>query len=197
VRHCQIIFDEPEHCAPSHDAVLHDTTSQDAVTVLPMCEPFIDPLKDVLPPSPPLPDSSVQEAISFEKHCGVPQAEAWSIFDQLDPLEWFQQETALADTNFWTLPSQQVLKRAKESAVEVQHQLPSMAMIARAAPPNATDMHGGFLTGGIHTNDTPIVLDTGASISTTPHTSDIVSDLDECDVALHGRQSELAGTRSC
>jgi hypothetical protein len=74
-RLCQTCWsDEPESSVPSCDATLCDTTSQDAVTV-PTCEPFIDPFKDVLPPSPPLPDSSVQEAISFEKCCGVPQAE--------------------------------------------------------------------------------------------------------------------------
>ena len=47
-------------------------------------------------------------------------------------------------------------------------------------------MHGVFLTGGVHKNDAPIVLDTGASISVTPYESDFVSDLEECDVELHG-----------
>ena len=154
--------------------------------MLPIYEPFVDTRKDVLPPSPPLPDSSVQEAISFEKCYGVPQAEAWPIFDQLDPLEWFQQEKALADTFFFSQPSQQTLKRAKEAAITVQCSLPSTCMIAHAAPLNSSEMHGVFLTGGIHVNGTPIVLDTGASISITPHMSDIVSDLEECDVVLHG-----------
>ena len=35
-------------------------------------------------------------------------------------------------------------------------------------------------------NDAPIVIDTGASILTTPYRSDIISDLKECDVVLHG-----------
>ena len=164
---------------------IYDLTLHDAVTVLPSFEPFDDPLKNVLPSSPPLPDSSTQEELSFEKYYGVTQAEAWPVFDQLDPLEWFQQEKALADANYLTLQSQQVIKRAKESAIAIQYKLP-FAMIARAALPNAKDMHGVYLTGAIHKNDAPIVLDTGASISITPYRSDFIGDLEECDVELHG-----------
>jgi hypothetical protein len=65
--------------------------------------------------------------------------------------------------------------------VAVQYKLP-FVLIARAAPPNTSEMHGVFLTGGIHKNDAPIVLDTGASISMTPYESDFVSDLEEYDV---------------
>lgn len=93
----QTCSDEPESSMSSYDAALYDKTLQDAVTVLPSYEPFNDPLKDALPPSPPLPNSSMQEAISFERCYGVPQAEAWPIFDQFDPLQWFQQEKAIAD----------------------------------------------------------------------------------------------------
>ena len=112
--------------------MIYDLTLQDAVTVLPSYKPFDDPISDVLPSSPPLPDSSTQEELSFEKYYGVTQAAAWLIFNQLDPLEWFQQEKALADANYLTLQSQQVIKRAKESAIAIQHKLP-FAMIARAA----------------------------------------------------------------
>ena len=55
----------------SYDTAIYDLTSQDAVTVLPSYEPFDDPLKDVLPSSLPLPDSSTQEELSFEKYYGV------------------------------------------------------------------------------------------------------------------------------
>jgi hypothetical protein len=140
---------------PSYDAAIYDLTLQDAVTVLPSYEPFNDPLKDVLPMSLPLPDSSMQEELSFEKYYGVTQAAAWPIFNQLDPLEWFQQEKALVDANFMTLESQQVIKRVKESAVAVQYKLPFM-LIACAAPLNTSEMHGIFLTGGVHKNDTPM-----------------------------------------
>ena len=185
-RVCQTCWtDEPEYIMPSYDAAIYDLTLHDAVTVLPSFEPFDDPLKNVLPSSPPLPDSSTQEELSFEKYYGVTQAEAWPVFDQLDPLEWFQQEKALADANYLTLQSQQVIKRAKESAIAIQYKLP-FAMIARTALPNAKDMHGVYLTGAIHKNDTPIVLDTGASISITPYRSDFIGDLEECDVELHG-----------
>ena len=47
-------------------------------------------------------------------------------------------------------------------------------------------MHGVLLTGGVHKNDAPIVLDTGASISITPYRSDFIGGLEECDVELHG-----------
>jgi hypothetical protein len=171
---------------PSYDGVLYDTSFQDAVTVLPIYEPFIDPLKDVLPLSPQLPGLSTQEAISFKQYYRVPQAETWPIFDHLDPLEWFQQEKAVADAHFWTLPSQQVLKCSKESAIAVQYKLPSLALITHAAPLNATDKHGVFLTGGIYKNDTPIVPDTGASVLITPYASDFVLDLKACDIVLHG-----------
>ena len=134
VRTCQTCWsDEPEYTVLSYDAAIYDLTLQDAVTVLPSYEPFDDPLKDVLPSSLPLPDSSTQEELSFEKYYGVTQAAAWPIFDQLDPLQWFQQEKALADANFMTLESQKVIKRAKESAVAVQHKLP-FALIARCCP---------------------------------------------------------------
>ena len=69
IRLCQICWsDEPEHNTLSYDAALYDLTIQDAVTVLPKYEPSDDTLKDVLPPSLPLPDLSTQEAISFEKY---------------------------------------------------------------------------------------------------------------------------------
>jgi hypothetical protein len=128
---------------------------------------------------------STQEEISFEKYYGVTQAEAWPIFNQLDPLEWFQQEKALTDVSYWTLESQKVLKKAKESAITVQYKLP-FVLIAHSAPPNTTDVHGVFLTGGIHRNDVHFVLNTGASTSITPYESDLVSPLEECDVELHG-----------
>ena len=138
IRLCQICWsDEPEHNTPSYDAVLYDLTLQDAVTVLPHFEPPVDDrITDALLPSPPLPDSSTQEAISFEKYYGVPQAEAWPIFDQLDPLVWFQQEKALADTFFFSQGSQLTIKRAKEAAIAVQYKLPSVCLIARAGPPS-------------------------------------------------------------
>ena len=47
-------------------------------------------------------------------------------------------------------------------------------------------MHSVFLSGGKNSNDAPIVIDPGASISITPYRSDIISDLEECDVVLHG-----------
>ena len=132
-RVCQTCWsDEPEYTVPSYDEAIYDLTLHDAVTVLPSFEPFNDPLKNVLPSSLPLPDSSTQEELSFEKYYGVTQADAWPVFDQLDPLEWFQQEKALADANFLTLQSQQVIKRAKESAIAIQYKLP-FALIARAA----------------------------------------------------------------
>ena len=74
----------------------------------------------------------------------------------------------------------------KEAAIVVQYKLPSVCLIAHAGPPSFSDMHGVFLTGGKKASDTPIVLDTDASISITPFRSDIVSDLEECDVVLHG-----------
>ena len=188
IRLCQTCWsDDPEHNTPSYDAALYDLTLQDAVTVLPHFKPPVDDsIADELPPSPPLPDSSTQEAISFEKYYGVPQAEAWPIFDQLDPLVWFQQEKALADTFFFSQGSQLTIQRAKEAAMTVQYKLPSVCLIARAGPPSFSDMHGAFLSGGKNSNDAPIVIDTGASISITPYRSDIISDLEECDVVLHG-----------
>ena len=169
---------------PSYDEAIYDLTLQDAVTVLPSFELFDDPLKNVLPSSP-LPNSSAQEELSFEKYHGVAQADAWPVFNQLDLLKRFQQEKALADANYLTLQSQQVIKCTKESAIAIQHKLP-FAMIARTALPNAKDMHGIYLTGAMHKNDAPIVLDTGASISITPYRSDFIGNLEECDVELHG-----------
>lgn len=68
----------------------------------------------------------------------------------------------------------------------MQYKLPSLVLIARSAPLNATDMHGVFLIGGIHKNDTPIVLNNGASISTTHCASAFVLELKECGIELHG-----------
>jgi hypothetical protein len=65
-RVCQTCWsDEPEYTVPSYDAAIYDLTLHDAVTLLPSFEPFDDPLKNVLPSSLPLPNSSTQEELSF------------------------------------------------------------------------------------------------------------------------------------
>ena len=67
-RTCQTCWsDEPEYTVLSYYAVIYDLTLHDVVTVVQSYEPFDDPLKDVLPLSLQLPDSSTQEELSFEK----------------------------------------------------------------------------------------------------------------------------------
>jgi hypothetical protein len=114
VHSCQTCWsDEPDYTVPSYDAAIYDLTLQDAVTVLPSHEPFNDPLKDVPPLSLPLPDSSVQEELSFEMYNRVTQAAAWPIFDQLDHSSGFSKRKLLLmpTTGLWNLRKSSTVRR--------------------------------------------------------------------------------------
>ena len=119
---------------------------------------------------------------AFHDYYGITKDLAWTIFDTfMDPLDWYLKEKELLGTSFLEQANastnlatmfQQACQLQLDLTPSLQHLCSSQptlrAHVLRATTPEASDMHGVYLTGQNHHSHVPIVLDTGASISITP-----------------------------
>ena len=110
----------------------------------------------------------------------------------MDPLDWFLQEKTIGRSTFMRTAAE---AEAAQRAVELQNELiPGLALIARTAQPSVRDMFSVFLN---HSNNehcrtnTPIVIDTGASISCTPFLEDFITELTEIETELTGLSDKI------
>ena len=145
---------------------------------------------------------STQDRLDFKTYFGMSQDEAWDIFDDyIDPYSWATLMRRLDSEAFLDLEGspQCAETRAKKTAASLQLELnslaeehPQFACIARTTAPDPQDMYGAFLTQGSPEESTPIVLDTGASISVSPFKADFVGDIKPLDVKLTGLSEAAA-----
>ena len=140
---------------------------------------------------------STQEMLSPECQYGVSTYEDWAIFDEvIHPYDWIIQYKDLMNPSHLTGTKNdpvRAIQEAKRHAVELQtNRIPHLALIARTTCPHESEMQGTFLSNAFKSaqaspsDRTPIVLDTGASISCTPFASDFVTELETVNDELTG-----------
>ena len=121
---------------------------------------------------------------TFESYYGITKSGAWYWLEEEapEPLQWFRNMRDLHDPAFVDLKHKPLQKanRATEQAIDLQrNKVPQIALVARAHLPNKNDMHCAYLAGEKYERKmTPIVVDTGATISISPDITDFVSELD-------------------
>ena len=126
----------------------------------------------------------------------------------MDPLDWFRKLKEISEETAITPRTTQHARMnlAIKDAVHLQENLiPGLAMVARTASPMESQMSVTFVQRALKnakrrrtTSDnkvqperTPIVLDTGASISVTPFLSDFVTDLEDVDTEMRGLSESI------
>lgn len=142
--------------------------------------------------------SKFQDDPSFLNEYGVTKAIAWEIFDGLiDPLDWFLKERNLWKASMFDTAGQRQFSTGNplQDATNLQaYLIPKLALCSRTESlANSSMAHALLLDPSKPISEsTPIVLDTGASISCTPFADDFVTPLQPVKESLVGLDDVIA-----